>query len=112
MYRALSLFPEKLEEKPLSPSEFTSHFKDFYCRPVQDIVEALRRYCQQGYFNFELTLAPEYLNHGQALAGLSLASLKLFPKRVGLLSFLELLYGFIAINFLEVLIQITIYAFQ
>jgi hypothetical protein len=68
MYRALSLFPYKLEEKPLSPSEFTSHFKDFYGRPVQDIVEALHHYSQGGYFKFELTLTHEYLNHGQALA--------------------------------------------
>ncbi len=68
MYRALSLFPKELEEKPLSPSEFTSHFKDFYGRPVQDIVEALHRYSQKGYLKFELTVAPEYLNHGQTLA--------------------------------------------
>ena len=68
MFRALSLFPEELENKPLSPSEFTSHFKDFYGRPVQDIVEALHYYGQEGYFKFELTLTREYLNHGQALA--------------------------------------------
>jgi hypothetical protein len=66
-YRSLSLFPEKLENTPLSPSEFTNHFKDFYGRPVQDIVEALHHYSQKGYFKFEVTLRPEYLNHGQAL---------------------------------------------
>jgi hypothetical protein len=54
MYRALSLFPKNLEGKPLSPSEFANHFKDFFGRPVQDIIEALRHYGQQGYFNFEL----------------------------------------------------------
>jgi hypothetical protein len=68
IYHSLSLFPEKLENTPLSPSEFTNHFKDFYGRPVQDIVEALHHYSQKGYFKFELTLKPEYLNHGQALA--------------------------------------------
>jgi len=73
MYRSLSLFPEELENKPLSPSDFTSHFKDFYGRPVQDIAEALHRYGQQGYFNFELTLAPEYLKNGDALAEVMVA---------------------------------------
>jgi hypothetical protein len=68
MYRALSLFPKNLEGKPLSPSEFANHFKDFFGRPVQDIIEALRHYGQQGYFNFELKLSPEYLEYGNALA--------------------------------------------
>ena len=68
MYRALSLFPEELEGKPLSSGEFTNHFTSFFRRPVQDIVEALRRYGQQGYFNFELKLSPEYLEYGNAVA--------------------------------------------
>lgn len=67
IYRELSLFPEELEGKPLSPSEFTSYFKSFFGRPIQDIVEALWRYGQQGYFNFELKLSPEYLEYGNFL---------------------------------------------
>lgn len=67
MYRELSLFPEGLEGKPLSPGEFTGYFKGFFGRPIQDIVEALRHYGQQGYFNFELKLSPESLESGNFL---------------------------------------------
>jgi hypothetical protein len=68
IYRALSLFPEKLESKPLSQSEFTIYFKDFEGRPVQDIVEALHWYSRKGYFKFELMLTPSYLEQGNFLS--------------------------------------------
>ena len=67
-YRSLSLLPERLENKRLSPREFTAYFKPFYGRPVQDIVEALHRYGQKGYFKFELTLTPSYLEQGNFLS--------------------------------------------
>jgi hypothetical protein len=68
IYRSLSLFPEKLESKPLSQSEFTIYFKDFEGRPVQDIVEALHKYGKKGYLKFELTLSSNYFEQGNFLA--------------------------------------------
>jgi hypothetical protein len=67
-YRSLSLFPERLENKPLSPREFTTYFKPFDGRPVQDIIEALHWYGNKGYFKFELTLNPSYLEQGNFLS--------------------------------------------
>lgn len=68
MYSALGQLPEELDGKFLDASEFRAHLKDFYGRPVQDIIEALHRYSQQGYFKYEIMLAPEYLQRGRALA--------------------------------------------
>ncbi|HEU5187355.1 MAG TPA: hypothetical protein VFT87_02525 [Candidatus Saccharimonadales bacterium] len=68
MYHALSMFPKEQEGKLLSVDEFKGYFKDFYGRPVQDIVEALRRYSQKGYFKYEIILTPEYLQRGKSLA--------------------------------------------
>lgn len=68
MYSALEQLPRELDGKFLSVTEFRTHFKSFYGRPVQDIIEALHRYSQQGYFKYEIMLAPEYLQRGRALA--------------------------------------------
>ncbi len=80
MYRGLSLFPKELERQYLNPDEFRSHFRDFYGRPVQDIVEALRHYSQKGYFKYEIVLTAEYLKHGQALGQVTAALNKLRSK--------------------------------
>jgi hypothetical protein len=80
MYHALSLFPENLEGKFLNPDEFRGHFKDFYGRPVQDIVEALHHYGREGYFKAEITLMPEYLKQGQAIGRVMAALSKLQPE--------------------------------
>src|SRR5690349_9021815 len=80
MYRALSVFPEELEGKLLDPDEFRGHFKDFYGRPVQDIVEALGYYGQKEYFKFEIILAAAYLKHGHALGQIEAAFSMLKPK--------------------------------
>jgi hypothetical protein len=80
MYRALSLFPENLEGKFLSPDEFRGYFKDFYGRPVQDIVEALHKYGQNGYFKAKIMLSAEYLKGGKALDRLALALDQLRPE--------------------------------
>jgi hypothetical protein len=80
MYRALSLFPEKLEEKFLDANDFRNHFADFYGRPVQDIVEALHRYGRNGYFKAEIMLTAGYLTQGSALDKVTLALNKLQPE--------------------------------
>lgn len=80
MYRGLSLFPEELEGKFLNVDEFRSHFRDLYGRPVQDIVEALSHYGQQGYFKYEMRLTAEYLKRGQVLAQVTAALSKLQPE--------------------------------
>lgn len=69
IYNALRQLPKELEGKFLDVGEFRAHFKDFRGRPVQDIVEALRRCGQGGYFfKHEIILAPEYLQYGKSLA--------------------------------------------
>lgn len=79
MYRALSMFPEELEGKFVGTDDFRSYFKDFYGRPVQDIVEALHHYGQRGYFEHEIMLTPEYLEHDKALAKADSALSQLQP---------------------------------
>lgn len=64
---ALKVFPQNLEGEPLSTNEFSKHFKVFYGRPVQDIVEALRYYGEKGYLKAEIELAAEYLEHGKGI---------------------------------------------
>ncbi len=77
MYRALSLFPEKLEGQFLDPDKFRGYFRDLHGRPVQDIVEALHQYGHKGYFKYEIMLVPEYLKQGKALAQITAALSKL-----------------------------------
>ena len=67
MVRALSELPEKLEDRFLDTSDFRKYFRDFYGRPVQDIVEAVYQYGQDGYFKSEIMLEAEYLKRTNAL---------------------------------------------
>ncbi len=55
MYSALEQLPRELDGKFLSVTEFRTHFKSFYGRPVQDIIEALHRYSREA-------LLPDTLN--------------------------------------------------
>ncbi len=80
MYRALSLFPEELEGKFLNTDEFRKYFKDFHGRPVQDIVEALLKYNQDGHYRYEIMLMPEYLKQGKVLGQITAAFSALQPK--------------------------------
>jgi hypothetical protein len=80
LYRALSLFPGNLEEKFLNPDEFKGYFKDFYGRPVQDIVEALHEYGRNGYFKAEIMLSAKYFKGGKALDRVTLALDQLRPE--------------------------------
>jgi len=82
IYRALNLLPEGNEGKFLDPNQFRSHFKDFYGRPIQDIIEALRRYGQEGYFKSEIILNAEYLEHGKALDQVTTALNQLRPEPI------------------------------
>lgn len=73
MVNGLNNFPENLETTLLNVSQFRSYFTQFQGRPIQDIVEALRRYGDSGYFQYEIRLDPEYLNHGKALEAVKTA---------------------------------------
>jgi hypothetical protein len=64
----LMAFPEELENKPLSISEFRNHFKNFYGHSIHDIVDAIGHYEQDGYLNADIMLNAEYLKQGLALA--------------------------------------------
>lgn len=79
MYRALSLFPEKLEGEFLDVNDFRNHFTDFYGRPVQDIAEALYLYGSKGYFEAGIMLTANYLKQGNALAQVAAALNHLRP---------------------------------
>ncbi len=79
-YRALSVFPDELEGKYLDANNFVGHFKDFYGRPVQDIIEALHVYGEQGYFKADTMLSANYLESSIALDQVTIALDKLRPK--------------------------------
>ena len=79
-FRALSKFPDELEGKYLGVAEFVSYFKDYYGRPVQDIVEALYLYGQSGYFKADILLGDEYLESAKALDPLTRALDQIRPE--------------------------------